>query len=188
MPPRTRGAGKTCAHQDCKQPIAPWYELCQSHNADKQSGLIDQCLDCGQYKDPRYPRCRECNAKAPMTTPKRATPKRSGKYDLEENPAWDKGDADADEFFVYILKLSDGEFYAGQTRELRERLDEHRDGKTLSTSGKDPKLVWFTTVSTRDEAVKVEAELKEAVDRNERQIRRMVRRFRDLLAEVDRKA
>ncbi|MCY4583123.1 MAG: GIY-YIG nuclease family protein [Chloroflexi bacterium] len=83
------------------------------------------------------------------------------------------------------MKLSDGKFYAGQTREIRERLDEHRDSKTKSTAGKDPKLVWFTTVNTRNEATKMEAEIKKDIDRNDRQIRRMIIRFRDLLKEVD---
>ena len=179
--------GKTCSYQDCDQSIAPWFELCQEHNADKQSGLIDQCPDCGQYKNPSYPLCRQCNASA-KSAPKNASPRRRGKYDPEENPAWDKGDADAEEFFVYILKLSDGTFYPGQTREIRERLDEHRDGRTKSTAGKDPKLVWFSVVNTRDEATKLEVDLKRAVDRDERRIRRMIRRFRDLLREVDGKA
>ena len=180
--------GKTCSYQDCDQSIAPWFELCQEHNADKQSGLIDQCPDCGQYKNPSYPLCRQCNASAKSAAPKNASPRRRGKYDPEENPAWDKGDADAEEFFVYVLKLSDGTFYPGQTREIRERLDEHRDGRTKSTAGKDPKLVWFTIVNTRDEATKLEVNLKKAVDRDERRIRRMIRRFRDLLREVDDKA
>ena len=187
MQSKTRNTGRVCAYQDCDLSIAPWFELCREHNADKQSGAIDQC-DCGRYKTPRYPRCRKCNDETQSAALKNTTPRSRGKYDPEENPAWTKGDADATEFFVYILKLSDGKFYAGQTREIRERLDEHRDGKTQSTADKDPKLVWFTTVNTRDEAVKMEVELKKAVDHNEREIRRMIRRFRDLLMEVDQKA
>ena len=141
MPPKTQKTGKTCAYQDCDQSILGWFELCQQHNAAKRSGIIDQCSDCGQDKDSRYPNCRDCNAKIQNTTPKSTSDKRGSKYELEQNPAWDKGDADAEEFFVYILKLSDGKFYAGQTREIRERLGEHRDGKTKSTAEKDPKLV-----------------------------------------------
>ena len=63
-------------------------------------------------------------------------------------------------FYVYILKLEDGSFYAGQTREIRERLMEHRDGMTKSTEGKDPKLVWFTTVTTREQATDYEVQVK----------------------------
>ncbi len=176
---------KICAYQDCNQSIAPWFELCQEHNANKQSGLIDRCPGCGQYKDPRYPLCRQCNASAKAVAPKSATPRLRGKYDPEENPAWDRGDADADVFFVYILKLSGGDFYVGQTRDLRERLGEHRDGKTQSTAGKAPKLVWFAPVNTRNEAVKAEADLKWVIDHNPREIRRMIIWFRDLVKEVD---
>ena len=91
-------------------------------------------------------------------------------------------------FFIYILKLDGGKFYAGHTRELRERLSEHRDGKTRSTAGKNPRLVWFDTVDTREEAAEVEATLKELIDRNEREVRRMVTEFLDLIREVDTEA
>ena len=185
MQPKTRNTGRVCAYQDCDLPIAPWFELCLEHNADKQSGDIDQCPGCGRYKPEGYRLCRECNAEAQSAGPKDATSKRRDKYALEENPAWDRGDANAEQFFVYILKLSDGTFYPGQTRELHERLDEHLDNRTPSTAGKDPKLVWFIRVETRDDAVWMEAELKKDLDYNEREIRRMIREFRDLLKRVD---
>ena len=88
-------------------------------------------------------------------------------------------------FYVYILRLAGGEFYVGHTRELRERLSEHKDGKTRSTKGKDPRLVWFTRLSSREEATHLEAYLKEVNDRNEREIRRMVVQFKDLADALD---
>ena len=108
-----------------------------------------------------------------------------GKYDKEFSRNWVSGDAEATEFFVYILKLDGNTFYAGQTRELRERLMEHRDGDTVSTAGKNPKLVWFTKVSTRDKAVTLEAELKRLCDKNPREVRRRVRQFQDLVEQLD---
>ena len=108
-----------------------------------------------------------------------------GKYDKEFSNKWASEDAEATEFFVYILKLDGNVFYAGQTRELRERLMEHRDGDTVSTAGKNPRLVWFTQVSTRDAAVTLEAELKRLCDKNPREIRRRVRRFQDLVEQLD---
>ena len=177
--------GKTCSYQDCDQSIAPWLELCQEHNADKQSGLIDQCPDCGQYKDPRYPLCRHCNAGARSPAPKNTPSRRRSKYDLEENPEWDRGDADAEEFFAYILKLSNGGFYAGHTREIRERLDEHRDGDVIGTAGKNPKLVWFTRAQTRHAVAEAEQQLKWLIDNNPREIRRMVFAFQDMIKLVD---
>jgi predicted GIY-YIG superfamily endonuclease len=92
----------------------------------------------------------------------------------------------ASEFYVYILRLDGRQFYAGQTRDLRARLMEHREGGTSSTAGRNPKLAWFDIVSTRDEATTVEARLKGLIDRNPREIRKMVIRFSDLLKEVDR--
>jgi len=83
------------------------------------------------------------------------------------------------------LKLNDGAFYAGQTREIRERLMEHRDGTTKTTAGKEPKLVWFSTVSTRKQATELEVEVKKVCDRNPREIRRWVRKFQDLVGELD---
>ena len=80
-----------------------------------------------------------------------------------------------------LLKMNNARFYAGQTRELREGLMEHRDGTTKSTAGKEPKLVWFSTVSTREQATELEAQLKELCNRNPREIRRRVRKFQDLV-------
>ena len=108
-----------------------------------------------------------------------------GKYDKESSDKWASGDAEATEFFVYILKLDGNAFYAGQTRELRERVMEHRDGDAVSTAGKNPRLVWFTQVSTRDAAVTLEAELKRLCDKNPREIRRRVLRFQDLVEQLD---
>ena len=85
-------------------------------------------------------------------TPRRKSRRPKGNYDKEFSEKWASGDAEATEFFVYILKLDGNVFYAGQTRELRERLMEHRDGDTVSTAGKNPRLAWFTQVSTRDAA------------------------------------
>lgn len=111
--------------------------------------------------------------------------KKKGKYNKEYSKKWESGDAEATEFFVYILKLDGNIFYAGQTRELRERLMEHRDGDTISTAGRNPKLVWFTKVSSRDEATTIEADLKRLCDQNPREVRRKVRHFRDLVEELD---
>lgn len=94
-------------------------------------------------------------------------------------------DAVATEFFTYILKLEGGLFYVGQTRELRERLTEHRDGLVKTTSGKNPRLVWFTTVSSREQSLALESELYRLNKRNPRDIRKMVRSFQDLVEELD---
>jgi predicted GIY-YIG superfamily endonuclease len=62
---------------------------------------------------------------------------------------------------------------------------EHRDGTTQSTAGKNPKLVWFSTLSSRDEATELEVKLKRLCDQNPREIRRWIRRFQDLVEELE---
>ena len=178
----TRKSGKTCGYQDCNETIQPWFELCGPHNTAKQSGEIDQCPNCGQYKDAKFPLCRSCNANN-KTQP--APSARTSRYEPESNPKWDAADQEGDVFFIYILKLDGGKFYAGHTRELRERIGEHRDGKSSSTAGKNPRLVWFEVVDTREEAAEGEAHLKELIDRNEREVRRMVNEFQDLISLVE---
>jgi len=44
---------------------------------------------------------------------------------------------------LYILQLDGGDFYIGQTYDLEARLVEHQQGRTVSTKGKHPELVWF---------------------------------------------
>lgn len=103
----------------------------------------------------------------------------------QESQKWEASDDEATEYYVYILKLSGGDFYVGQTRELPERMAEHRDGKVRSTAAKTPKLVWFTTVPKRDDALKTESQLKKLYKQNPRKILRMVRHFKTLAEELD---
>jgi predicted GIY-YIG superfamily endonuclease len=45
--------------------------------------------------------------------------------------------------WVYILKLTDGSFYVGQTTDLVVRMKEHADGIQRQTKGRSPGLVYF---------------------------------------------
>lgn len=107
-------------------------------------------------------------------------------YQVENSPAWERADANASYFYTYILRMDGGEFYVGHTRELPERLSEHRDNKVSTTKGKAPELVWFTELRTREEATKLEAELKQVRNVDERSIRRMIIRFQSLVRELAR--
>ena len=163
-----------CFFFDCPFPTSsPTAALCPEHY--EESATIDACPDCGLGKYKEYQQCLNChfeNRRAP------------GEYDLESSPQWAKGDADAPEFYVYILKFPDGNFYVGQTRDLRARLSEHRDNKTKSTAGRGGELVWFIAVETRERAVVLEAELKRLNDRNQRLIRQIVIDFEDKVREL----
>jgi predicted GIY-YIG superfamily endonuclease len=163
------------------------YIFCYPHFQDLQDGLIDECLGCGKAKSNDYELCIPCNRRA---SPYRgrsygAAAKKRQWYKPEYSEAWEKADAQTGRFYAYILKLEDGQFYAGQTRELRERLSEHRDGRVKSTTGRSPKLVWFTSLDSRESAASLEVELKKLVDSNPREIRRMILGYQDLIRELD---
>ena len=172
---------KTCKFWDCDKPIRGTFVYCFEHYQACQNGEVDDCPKCKRGKSAQYDTCLDCRSARPGTS----SQQRPGRYRQEHSPAWDAGDTQATEFFVYILKLKGGTFYAGQTRELRERLMEHRDGTTRSTAGQDPKLVWFAVVTSREEATSMEVQLKKLCDRNPREIRRWVRNFQDLVQELD---
>ena len=180
-----------CTYWNCEQSIRAGYYLCSVHYPKSRSGTIDVCPGCGRYKEVRYKQCIECRKSAQSESSRgRSKAKGNGtrtarKYEPEYSPDWEARDATATAFYVYVLKLNGGNFYAGQTRELRERLSEHRDGRVKSTAGRDPKMVWFTEVSTRDEATELESELKKTVDRNPRVIRSMIIEFQDLVKELE---
>lgn len=187
---------KQCPFWDCDKLIKSDHILCYDHYTEKLDGLVDTCPDCNRAKYAEYDFCLDCFNKEPkkriQNTPtvsrgsSTSVPRtNNNRYQQEHSAAWDKGDENATEFFVYILKLDGGKFYAGQTRELRERMDEHKDGGTKSTAGLNPKLVWFNTLPTRDAATKMEVDLKRLVDHNPREIRRMVIGFKDLVRELD---
>ena len=104
----------------------------------------------------------------------------------EHSPAWRRGDEAAACFYAYLLRLDDGSFYAGQTRDIRERLMEHRDGSgARATAGRSPRLVWFRTFPTRDGAAAEESSLKALCRDNPRQVRRMILAFQDVVGELD---
>ena len=104
-----------CLYWNCEKPARSYHALCDGHYSQLQKGLIDECPKCGQAKDTRYKVCAECYDK---TQRRQSKPPAKQRYGPEHAEAWDKGDATADHFFVYILSLSGGKFYAGQTREL----------------------------------------------------------------------
>ena len=66
------------------------------------------------------------------------------------------------------------------------RLKEHQDGKTRSTKGKHPKLVWFEKwTGNRDELKEEEDYLTKLVKQNPRAIRRMVAEWQKPFRLVD---
>jgi putative endonuclease len=67
------------------------------------------------------------------------------------------------EFWIYILKCSDGSYYTGCTSNLERRINEHNFSKypTAYTSKKLPvELVYSNKLSNVEDAIKFERQIK----------------------------
>ena len=103
----------------------------------------------------------------------------ASRYEWEHRPGWGAKDRQADAFWVYVLELDGGKsLYAGQTRNLMRRMQEHCEGSTKTTRGRRPVLGWFEQVPSRQAAVEKEADLKHRIDTQPEGVRRMVAGFR----------
>lgn len=64
-------------------------------------------------------------------------------------------------YYVYLLKLSNGSFYTGQTDDLKRRFKEHQQGKSPSTKNKRPlELIYYEAYVYRQDAAARERYLK----------------------------
>ena len=65
-------------------------------------------------------------------------------------------------FWAYILKCSDGRFYAGHTDDLERRVAQHQSGRASDfTARRQPvELVWSQDFATRLEALEAERRIK----------------------------
>lgn len=63
--------------------------------------------------------------------------------------------------FVYILKLSNGDFYKGCTENVEERMNTHLNGEVNSTKDFLPaELIWFCGFTKKEKAFSFEKYLK----------------------------
>ena len=103
----------------------------------------------------------------------------ASRYAWEHRDDWGRKDRLSDAFYVYVLELDGGKaLYAGQTRNLMRRMQEHGAGTTKATRGRRPVLAWFEQVPTRQAAVEKEADLKHRIDTQPEGVRRMTAAFR----------
>lgn len=64
-------------------------------------------------------------------------------------------------FHVYLLRCSDGSFYAGHTDDLAARLLQHQNGREGYTGTRKPvELVWQGEFETREGALAFEQQIK----------------------------
>lgn len=90
--------------------------------------------------------------------------------------------------YVYILKLSDGTFYVGQTNDLGIRLQEHKDGLQTQTKGKDPKMVYYESFDGMRKMVdeqEMELTILNSSDKGRRKLRQIIEKFRAPLRLLD---
>lgn len=66
------------------------------------------------------------------------------------------------DFFVYILRCSDGSYYVGHTDNLEQRINQHNSGMYQGyTSQRLPvKLIYSASFATRAEALAAEQQIK----------------------------
>ena len=83
---------------------------------------------------------------------------------------------DEQEYWVYILRCSDGSYYTGCTAELTQRLKDHKEGRAAKyTACRRPlKLVYSEKHLTMD-----------AVRRREQQIKRWKKQKKEALIKAD---
>ncbi len=104
----------------------------------------------------------------------------ASRYEWEHRDGWGRKDRQVNAFYVYVLELDGGKaLYAGQTRNLMRRMQEHCEGTTKTTRGRRPVLAWFEQMASRQAAVEKEADLKHRIDTQPDGVRRMVSVFRN---------
>jgi predicted GIY-YIG superfamily endonuclease len=64
-------------------------------------------------------------------------------------------------YYVYFLELSNQDIYVGSTNDLNRRIDEHKNGKVISTSKFLPlKLKAYLAVETKKRSIELEKYFK----------------------------
>ena len=64
-------------------------------------------------------------------------------------------------YYLYILRLSNYQIYIGFTNNIRKRLEEHNDGKVLTTSKYLPaKLIYYECYLSKKDALQREKMIK----------------------------
>ena len=81
-------------------------------------------------------------------------------------------------YYVYILKLKNGDLYKGSTANLNNRLLEHKNGKVDSTKNKQPILIHYECYLKKSDAQRREKFLKTTEGR-----RLLKQQIRDVLNE-----
>jgi len=63
-------------------------------------------------------------------------------------------------FYVYFLRLRNGDIYTGSTDNLRRRIQEHNGGRVRSTNKREPQLIGYEAYLKKTDALRREKFLK----------------------------
>ena len=64
-------------------------------------------------------------------------------------------------YYTYLLKLSNGDYYAGSSENMKNRFQDHQEGKNISTKPFRPvKLIFYCAFPSKSQAVEFEMYLK----------------------------
>lgn len=190
----------TCAAIDCEKSASFDKPLCYIHWRAWDSWELEECIRChwfvqpldfvGSFRPPEltleYPDfCAQCTYLTLVQVGKVPV---NPSHPPEDRSILSHASMRRDVRYVYILKLSDGTFYIGQTNDMVSRLEEHQDGDQPQTQGKDPRLVYYEPYEgERDSVNEREGKLihlnQDGAGR--RRLRQMIQRFRAPLRLLD---
>ena len=161
-----------CLYAGCGREIPADHYLCRTHYGRLNDGYLEPCPGdgCTRFKSIDFELCADCASLG---------------Y-AESEPSWEAGDEDASQFFVYLMVSPAGEWYAGHTRNLRNRIWWHGTGQCQSTAKQDFRLVWFETHDTRADATERELEIKRLIMTRPYAILDLVFAFQDVISLVRR--
>jgi len=190
-----------CARWGCNKSATYDKPLCYEHWLEWEAWELDECNRCHYFYSrdgfvlydmpdddviKEYPlMCDDC-LQVTLVDDGRDGPWRGREPDRK--PIIAHADIKRPIRYVYILKLSDGTFYVGQTNDLGIRLQEHKDGQQPQTRGKDPKMVYYESFEGMRKSVderEIELTILNSSGPGRRKLRQEIERFRAPLKLID---
>ena len=190
-----------CARWGCDKSATYDKPLCYKHWQEWEAWELDECNRCHYYYSgddfisqdlcdtdilEDYPLM--CDACLDVTLADDGKDRIWKASELERRPIISHADIERPIRYVYILKLSDGTFYVGQTNDLSIRLQEHKDGLQTQTKGGDPKLVYYESFDGMRKLVderEIELTILNSSEKGRRKLRQLIERFRIPLKLLD---
>jgi len=190
-----------CARWGCNKSATYDKPLCYEHWLQWEAWELDECNRCRYFYDAgnfvlydmpdddvieEYPlMCDDC---LQVTLIDDGRDNRWRGREPERKPIIAHADIERPIRYVYILKLSDGTFYVGQTNDLGIRLQEHKDGQQPQTRGKDPKMVYYESFEGMRKSVdkrEIELNILNSSGTGRRKLRQVIEKFRVPLRLLD---